>query len=95
MKNKRNVFYSLLIIIAGVIYSPVEAQQKDANQHVVETKNVTTAHGPNSIVRTIKQDRHGNIWLASGEGIIRYDGKSFTNVTSKVSSARFFFCFRR
>lgn len=90
MKNKRNVFYSLLIIIAGVIYSPIEAQQKDANQHVVETKNVTTAHGPNSIVRTIKQDRHGNIWLASGEGIIRYDGKSFTNVTSKVSSARFF-----
>jgi ligand-binding sensor domain-containing protein len=29
------------------------------------------------------RDRKGNIWLASGKGIIRYDGKSFT---SKISS---------
>jgi len=28
--------------------------------------------------------------MASWEGIFRYDGKSFTNVTSSVSSARFF-----
>lgn len=55
-----------------------------------ETKDVSTSHGPNSIVRTIKQDRKGNIWIASWEGIFRYDGKSFTNITSKVSSARFF-----
>ncbi|NTD97630.1 histidine kinase [Agrobacterium tumefaciens] len=90
MKNKRNVFYSPLIIMASLIYYPVQAQQKDSAQNVVETKNVTTTHAPNSIVRTIKQDRHGNIWLASAEGIIRYNGKSFTNITSKVSSARFF-----
>lgn len=50
-----------------------------------ETKN-----GPNTIVRNIKQDRKGNIWVASWKGIFRYDGKSFTNITSKVSSARFF-----
>lgn len=55
-----------------------------------ESKEVVTSHGPTSIVRTIKQDRNGNIWLASWEGIFRYDGKSFTNITSKVSSARFF-----
>ena len=90
MKNKRNVFYSLLIIVAGGIYFPVRAQQKNSAKDMVETEDVSTSHGPNSIVRTIKQDRHGNIWLASAEGIIRYDGKSFTNITSKVSSARFF-----
>jgi ligand-binding sensor domain-containing protein len=42
------------------------------------------------MVRTITHDRNGNSWLASPEGIIRYDGKYFTNITSKVISARFF-----
>jgi ligand-binding sensor domain-containing protein len=55
-----------------------------------EYKDVTTSHGPNRMVRTIRQDRNGNIWLASPEGIIRYDGKSFTNITSQEISARFF-----
>lgn len=55
-----------------------------------ETKDVTTSQGPNGIVRTIKQDRKGNIWITSWEGVFKYDGKSFTNITSKVSSARFF-----
>ena len=89
MKNKRNVLYSLIIMLAGVIYFPVQAQQKNGAQDTVETKDVSTSHGPNSFVRTIKRDRKGNIWLVSNEGIFRYDGKSFTNITSKVSSARF------
>jgi len=55
-----------------------------------ETKDVITSLGPNDITRTIKQDRKGNIWIAAFDGIFRYDGKSFTNITSKVSSARFF-----
>jgi ligand-binding sensor domain-containing protein len=55
-----------------------------------ETKDSLTSHSPKSIVRTIIQDRKGNIWMATWEGIFRYDGKSFTNITDKVSSARFF-----
>ena len=67
-----------------------------------ETKEVSTPHGfpygpysetysgPNSITRMIIQDRKGNIWMASWQGVFRYDGKVFTNMTSKVSSARFF-----
>lgn len=69
MKTKRNDFYSLLIILAGVTYFPVQAQQKSGAKDVVETKDTTTSHGPNSIVRTIKQDRKGNIWIASWEGM--------------------------
>ncbi|MFL5744924.1 MAG: two-component regulator propeller domain-containing protein [Niastella sp.] len=89
MKNKRNVLYSLIIMLAGVICFPVQAQQKNGAQDTVETIHVSTSHAPNSFVRTIKRDRKGNIWFVSNEGIIRYDGKSFTNITSKVSSARF------
>ena len=55
-----------------------------------ETKGVITHNGPASITRTIKQDSKGNLWIAAFDGMFRYDGKSFTNVISKVSSARFF-----
>ncbi|MEO6177672.1 MAG: two-component regulator propeller domain-containing protein [Flavobacterium circumlabens] len=90
MKNKRNVLYSLLIMLAGVANFAVEAQQKNDAQVTVETKDASNSHVPNGIVRTIKQDTKGNIWITSWEGVFKYDGKSFTNVTSKVSSARFF-----
>jgi ligand-binding sensor domain-containing protein len=46
--------------------------------------------GPKRITRNVIQDRKGNIWMASWDGVFRYDGKSYTNITSKVSSARFF-----
>src|SRR5471030_2804482 len=55
-----------------------------------ETKDVVTSSGPNRITRNIIQDRKGNIWIAAFDGIFKYDGKSFTNITNKVSSARFF-----
>ena len=55
-----------------------------------ETKDAVISYGPGSVVRTIKQDRKGNIWIASWEGVFRYDGRSFINITSEVSSARFF-----
>lgn len=66
--------------------------QTEGKKNIIyyETKGVITSYGPNTSVRTIKQDRKGNIWLASNEGIIRYDGKSFTNITGKVGSDRFF-----
>lgn len=55
-----------------------------------ETKDVITSYGPNTMVRNIKRDRKGNLWMAaSNGGVFRYDGKSFTNITSKVISARF------
>ncbi|WP_342644428.1 two-component regulator propeller domain-containing protein [Mucilaginibacter sp. CSA2-8R] len=46
--------------------------------------------GPNTIVRGMINDRKGHIWIATFRGVFRYDGKSFTNMTEGVSSARFF-----
>jgi ligand-binding sensor domain-containing protein len=45
---------------------------------------------PKTTTQNIIQDRKGNIWLATAKGIFKYDGNSFTNITDKVSSARFF-----
>ncbi len=90
MKHKRNVLYGLIIMLAGVINFPVQAQQKNGAQDSLKPKAVSGSQGPKGIVRTIKQDRKGNIWITSWEGVFKYDGKSFTNITSEVSSARFF-----
>src|SRR5688500_9109373 len=83
--------FSLFLII--VFCSFCNAQNKPelpTSNTKSETKDVITYNGPNNITRNIIQDRKGNIWIASWEGVFRYDGKSFTNITSKVSSARFF-----
>lgn len=90
MKNKRNVLYSLIIMLAGVINFAIQAQQQNSVQDAAPTKGTSASQGPGSIVRTIKQDKKGNIWIASWEGVFKYNGKSFTNITQQVSSARFF-----
>jgi ligand-binding sensor domain-containing protein len=54
-----------------------------------KTKDLITSLVPYSMVRNIKQARNGNILIASWRGIFRYNGKSFTNLTSKISSPSF------
>ena len=55
-----------------------------------DIKGTVTSYGPNTMVRNVKQDRNGNIlFAASCGGVFRYDGKSFTNITSKIGSHRY------
>jgi ligand-binding sensor domain-containing protein len=54
-----------------------------------EIKDSVTSQVPNSMVRNIKQARNGDILIASWKGIFRYDGKSFTNLTSTIKSPSF------
>lgn len=52
------------------------------------TDTVST-RGPQCIVRNVLQDKAGNIWLATWQGIIKYDGKVFTNYTLAAGLIRF------
>ena len=81
----------------NTVPSSSEQNQAEVKKNVIypETKGVITSQGPGSLVRKIIQDSKGNILMVLWEGIIRSDGKSITNITSEVSSARFLFCFRR
>jgi ligand-binding sensor domain-containing protein len=54
-----------------------------------QLKEADTSKVPMSMVRNVKQARNGNILIASYLGVFRYDGTSFTNLTSKISSPRF------
>ena len=83
--------YALVLLVT--LYSSAKALNKtDLPKDTIkaEAKELSTAYGPSHITRTLKQDRKGNIWIGTFGGVFRYDGKTFTNVTSQVSSARFF-----
>lgn len=64
-----------------------EVEKKEApddfDPYFIKKFGSNSVHGPASITRNIIQDRNGDIWLATWEGILRYDGKTFTNFTNK------------
>src|SRR5688500_20237675 len=76
-------YVKLFVLLMIVFCSFCRAQNKTE----LSTGEVITSHGPNNITRNITQDRNGNIWDASWEGIFRYDGKSFTHITNKIGRA--------
>ena len=83
--------YALFLML--VLYTSCKGQVKTdfpKDDIKSETKSVIASTGPKNTTRNIIQDRKGNIWIAAFDGVFRYDGKSFTNITWKVSSARFF-----
>lgn len=62
---------------------PVKDHYFDGN------KNIESKLGPNTITRNIIQDQKGNMWFASWEGIVKFDGESFTNMTNKYELDRY------
>src|SRR5687768_17523695 len=81
--------YTLLLMF--VFYTSCGQNQTDVSEAYIksEFKDTVTSYGPNRMDRNVKQDRNGNILIARFEGVFRYDGKSFTNLTSKIISPRF------
>lgn len=61
----------------------------DVDPYFVETQTKESRLGPRSITRNMVQDKDGNIWLATWEGILQYDGNTFTNFTNKAGLRRF------
>ena len=62
---------------------------QDGDPTFINTKDTTSTIGPTSITRGVLKDRIGNIWLATWQGIIKYDGKVFTNYTIKENLRRY------
>jgi len=85
------VLYALCLVLVSYNFCKGENKTNLPKDNIKsQTKSVITSAGPNGITRNILQDKQGNIWIASWEGIFKYDGKSFTNITGKVSSSHFF-----
>ncbi|MBP4137083.1 ligand-binding sensor domain-containing protein [Flavobacterium geliluteum] len=94
MKVKLDKYYIFKICCTFFIVITISCRQNQSEGKKIiinpQTKDVITSHGPEWITRNIIQDKNNNIWIAAFSGIFRYDGKSFTNITSKVISTRFF-----
>jgi ligand-binding sensor domain-containing protein len=85
MMIKRNLVCALLLAVTICMACKGQAQTDQPKNFVN-----TAFSGPKWITRNVIQDRAGNIWIAAFDGVFKYDGKSFTNITSQGSSARFF-----
>ena len=57
--------------------------------YFIESIDTISPYGPNHITRDVLQDRNGNLWFATWLGIIKYDGKLFTNYTLKENLIQF------
>lgn len=81
--------YALVLMFA--FYASGKGQTKTAlpKDHTKSATEITTPEKATFGCRNLLQDRKGNIWMPAEKGVFRYDGKSVTNITSKVSSARF------
>ncbi len=92
MKMTNLIFLLLLFGCNQANTSNKEQNQTTLPKDTIKskTKEAIISQAPKTITRNIIQDRKGNIWVAAFDGIFRYDGKSFFNMTSGVSSARFF-----
>lgn len=65
------------------------AKAPDVDRFFVESTAESSDIGPQVITRNILQDSKGGIWLATWNGVVRYDGTTFTNVTNKEGLRRY------
>jgi ligand-binding sensor domain-containing protein len=57
--------------------------------YFIKSTDTISKYGPDHIVRDVLQDKKGNIWLATWLGIIKYNGKLFTNYTLQEGLIKF------
>ena len=60
--------------------------QKDKNKETT----LSYPNAPTNISRTILKASDENLWMASWQGMIKFDGTTFSNITQNVSDNRFF-----
>jgi len=75
------VLLSLISIIAC-------RDSTDFDPYFTPTNIISSSYGPSNITRTILQDSNGTVWFATWQGIIKYDGEKFTNLSNKEGLRR-------
>lgn len=81
-------FFISLLIISNSVFGQFLADTPAVNP--MNPNPFQSYSGPKSITRNIKKDNKGNLWFASWEGVFKFDGSSFVNVTIDKTGSRFF-----
>jgi hypothetical protein len=86
----RTLWVALLACPVGASAQDTTALDKpDVDPYFRESSGISSHHGPQVITRNIIQDSKGDFWLATWNGVMRYDGTTFTNVTNKEGLRRY------
>lgn len=89
------IFFLSLLLVTGKINAQLSRDEFEKSieagidPYFIETTDTVSEFGPGSITRGVLKDWEGNMWLATWQGIIRYDGKVFTNFTLKENLKHF------
>src|SRR5687768_7581057 len=90
MKMKKPVKLFALLLMSVFSTSCGQTQTNGPEAYIKsEFKDTVTSYGPGRMVRNIKQAKNGDILIAAYNGVFRYDGKLFTNITSRIPSPSF------
>jgi ligand-binding sensor domain-containing protein len=89
MKNcclQKKTYLLLLILICTISCNGQDKIQLPKKIHagqpqLIAVKSKTTSYGPNNEVYCGLQDKAGNIWFGTSNGVFVYDGKAFTIFT--------------
>lgn len=70
----------ILIVVSCVLLGELKAQEYQIRQYRVE-------HGlPSDVIKAVAQDTLGFIWIATDDGLVKYDGIQFTTYKSAQHS---------
>lgn len=79
--------FSVLLLIGFLCNG--QTKTKLPKKHTVY-QDLSNTHIPKRITRTIVQGKDGTILFATWDGVIKYDGTTFSNLTSTLTDSRFF-----
>jgi ligand-binding sensor domain-containing protein len=69
--------------------SEMPNEKPDVDPYFRESSGTAESTGPQVITRNILQDSTGVFWLATWNGVMRYDGTTFTNITNEEGLRRY------
>src|SRR6478736_5293480 len=79
----------LLTFLCLYHLSIAQTERKPYDPYFINSRDTFSKYAPDHITRDVLQDRQGNFWFATWMGIVKYDGKLFTNYTLKDDLVRF------
>jgi ligand-binding sensor domain-containing protein len=87
----RKLLKSIVLLIWFGINTTCGQKKSDMPKADKKTEDMTssTSTVPNSMVRSVRQAKNGDILVASSKGVFRYNGKTFTNITSAISPSNY------
>ncbi|MDN3204542.1 ligand-binding sensor domain-containing protein [Algoriphagus sediminis] len=88
--KSRAAILILLILFCFCQNPKGESEVTEATEPFANSFEMEASSAPKAITRMILEDRKGNIWLSTFDGVFMYEGKEFFKVPSSISKARFF-----